>query len=292
MVELYGDAGAAWLTRLPGLVEECATAWKLVVGPPFALTYNYVAPATRADGTRAVLKIGYPDTELWSEVAALELDGGRGLARLLAVDRERAALLLERLEPGRPLTTLGDDEQATRVAAGVMRALWQPAPAAHSLPTTHDWARGFTRLRAQHAGGTGPLPPTLVDEAERLYAELHADAAPPALLHGDLHHDNILSAARAPWLAIDPKGLIGEPAYEPGALLRNPLPWLLAQPDPRATQARRIAILAEELGFDRQRLRAWGLAQAVLSAVWSLEDEGYGWEPAIACATILQETRV
>ena len=127
----------------------------------------------------------------------------------------------------------------------------------------------------------------LVEEAEGLFAELLASQAAPVLLHGDLHHDNILSATRAPWLAIDPKGVIGEPAYEVGALLRNWQPTLFAMADPARATARRVDQLAEALGIDRACIRGWGLAQAVLSAWWTIEDSGYGWEPTIACADLL-----
>ena len=88
-------------------------------------------------------------------------------------------------------------------------------------------------------------------------------------------------------MALDPKGVVGEPAYEVGALLRNPLPQLLTEPRPARVLARRVDQLAEELGFDRERIAGWGLAQAVLSAWWSFEDHGHGWELAIACAEVL-----
>src|SRR4029079_19726764 len=103
--------------------------------------------------------------------------------------------------------------------------------------------------------GTGPFPTSLVEQVEALFAELLASAAEPALLHGDLHHGNILADGPRSWRANDPKGLVGEPAYEAGALLRNPLPELLAWPDPARVQARRIDILADRLGIDRARLR-------------------------------------
>ncbi len=99
----------------------------------------------------------------------------------------------------------------------------------------------------------------------------------------------MLSAQRRDWLAIDPKGVIGEPVYETAAMLRNPLPELLSWPHPKRTLARRIDQLSDQLGFSRQRIHAWGVAQTVLSAVWSLEDDGTGWEPAIACAQLLSE---
>ena len=113
--------------------------------------------------------------------------------------------------------------------------------------------------------------------------------AEPVLLHGDLHHDNILAAYRQPWLALDPKGLAGEPACEVWALLSNPARQFLAEPQPGRILARRVHQLADELGFDRKRIRGWGLAQGVLSAWWSLEDHGHGWEWAISCAEALAQ---
>jgi streptomycin 6-kinase len=94
------------------------------------------------------------------------------------------------------------------------------------------------------------------------------------LLHGDLHQDNILSAGREPWLAVDPKGVIGEPVFEIGALLRNFLPDILSIPDPKLLMTRRIDQLSAELGFDRDRIHDWAFSQAVLSVLWSVEDTG------------------
>jgi streptomycin 6-kinase len=116
--------------------------------------------------------------------------------------------------------------------------------------------------------------------------------AEAVLLHGDLHHFNILAAERQPWLAIDPKGVVGEPAYEVGPLLLNPWPQLLKMPRPRQILARRVdqarsSALAAELGFDRTRLVGWGVAQAVLSAWWSIEDGASGWSYAIRVAELL-----
>jgi streptomycin 6-kinase len=204
------------------------------------------------------------------------------------------ALLLERLEPGTQLVALceEDDEAATGVAAFVMRKLWRPVPAAHSFPTAADWGRGLLRLREHFGGGTGPFPRRLVEEAESLFEELLASAGEPVVTHGDLHHGNILKAARDPWLAIDPKGLVAEPAYEVGALLRNPMPQLLRLPHPVRATERRIAQLSDELGFDRARVRGWGLAQAVLSEWWTIEDGGELCEHSLAVAEILAAAKI
>lgn len=287
IVELYRTEGVEWLSRLPSLIADCAERWSLTVMAPFEpLSYNYVAPAVRADGTDVVLKAGVPNPELLTEIEALRLFDGQGIVQLLEADTDRGVLLLERLKPGTPLSSLSNDEQATSVATQVMSQLWKPVPPENPFPTVGKWAAGLDRMR-ERFGGTGPLPSHLVEAAERLFAELISSMAEPVLLHGDLHHQNVLAAERQPWLALDPKGVVGEPAYEVGAFLRNPMPQLLTEAQPRRLLGRRVDQLAEELGFDRERLVGWGLAQAVLAAWWSYEDHGHGWESWIACAEIL-----
>jgi streptomycin 6-kinase len=251
------------------------------------LSYNYVAPAIRADGTPVVLKIGVPNPELVTEIEALRLFNGGGVVRLLDADPDQGLLLLERLRPGTSLSRLTDDEQATSIAANLMRQMWRPVPSEHPFPTVAKWAVGLNRLREHFYGGCGPFPRDLVEMAEVRFGELIDPMSEPVLLHGDLHHDNILAAERQPWLALDPKGVIGEAAYEVGALLRNPMLDLLRQPRPRRVLARRVDQLAEELGFDRSRLLGWGTAQAVLAGWWSYEDHVHGWEPWLACAEFL-----
>jgi streptomycin 6-kinase len=289
MAEMFGDDGRRWLARLPARLDDYAQRWSLRLLPPFAeLSYNYVLPVIQANGETAVLKIGYPRPELTREIAALRLYDGRGMVNLLAADTLGGAMLLERAQPGTMLLDWQDDEAATRVAAQVMAELWRPLPADHNFQPVTDWLDGLAALRREFAGGSGPFPPRLVALAEKLSADLLATAAAPVLLHGDLHHYNILAAQRQPWLAIDPKGVYGEPAYDVGAWLRNPLD-LWQWPQVGQLLARRVAIFSEMLSLDRQRLVGWGVAQAVLSAWWSYEDHGHGWETAVTCAERLAE---
>ncbi|HEV2473881.1 MAG TPA: aminoglycoside phosphotransferase family protein, partial [Chthonomonadales bacterium] len=276
MIGLHGeDGGGAWLERLPAILASCEERWNLKVSAPFLdVSFHYVVPARRADGTGVVVKACSPTDEFHHEKEALQCFDGHGMARLLDYDDVQEVLLLEYLQPGKQLSTLEDDEEATSHAAAVMSELWRPAPQHHSFQTVQDWGEGFNRLRQHYNGGNGPFRPALLEEAETLFAELSATMSEPVLLHGDLHHFNILSAQRSPWLAIDPKGLIGERAYETGSLLRNPYPELLDYPEPGRVLARRIDQLSEELGFDRARIRNWAVAQAVLSAWWGIEDFG------------------
>jgi streptomycin 6-kinase len=289
VVAFRGAAGEAWLRGLPATIEACAARWSLEVGPPFLpLYYNYVARADGADGARLVLKICFPDDEAPTEREAMRLFDGRGAARLIEADAGRSALLLERLEPGTKLSELcdADDEGAISAAVNVMRSLSRPAPLVHEFPSVADWGKGFARHRARHEGTSGPLPARLFDEAETLFRELNDSADEPVLLHGDLHQGNIIAARRAPWLAIDPKGIVGDAAYEVGALLRNPNDRILGWPNLPRVMGRRIRQLSEELGFERERVRGWGLSQAILTSIWSCEERD---SPAfgVACAEVI-----
>jgi streptomycin 6-kinase len=288
--EVFREQADPWLAALPGVVAELSERWEITVGSPVTnLSYNWVAPAFRAGGERTMLKIGVPNDELSHEIAALRHYDGRGISRLLDADAERGALLLERVEPGTTLieVSLRDDDEATRITADVICELARPAPETHTGPTVERWHGAFARLRSEFAGESGPFDEAVIERAEHLYADLQSSAGSPLLLHGDLHHDNILRASdtgRAAWLAIDPKGVVGELAYETSALFRNPIPHIFTWPDLERTTERRAAILSEALGIDRQRLLGWAYYGMVLSALWTREDEGHGWEPMIECA--------
>jgi streptomycin 6-kinase len=290
-LDLFGAQGQAWLDNLPNFLGKLEERWGMRLELPFELSYNYVAPGVCADGSEVVLKTWLVNVEMLSEMESLRLWDGKGIARLLEHDAEAGAMLLERLRPGTTLAEVADDDEATRIAARVMHQLWIPAPEdLHGLlRTAEGWAKGMTRLRAEFGGGVGPYPQRLVEAAERLFADLLASTGPMLLLHGDLHHWNILKAQRDPWLALDPKGLIGEAEYEPGALLRNRWPVRAGITEVKRFNGRRIAILCEELALDRQRVLGWSMAQAVLSAWWTYEDHHQVAEDMIFLAQALLE---
>jgi streptomycin 6-kinase len=137
------------------------------------------------------------------------------------------------------------------------------------FPAVEDWADGFRRQRER---GQNPLlPPAMLDRAETLYRDLAASQGRQYLLHGDLHHENILHDEHRGWLVIDPKGVVGEAAFEVVMSLGNPhLTW--PYPADRNVMARRVAIFAERLVLDRDRIVNWAFAQMVLCACWHIED--------------------
>lgn len=283
---LRGDVGDAWLRDLPVLVAELAARWRVTIGQPFALSYNYVARAHREDGTEAVFKIGLWGDELRQEIHALRRYDGDGICRLLEADLPAQAMLLERLRPGTMLAVIADqdDDEATRIAAGVLRRLWRPvegSPEGAGLRPLSAWFGAFARHRREY-GRAGPFPDSILTRAETLVPQLLASAPREVLLHADFHHTNILASDRGPWLAIDPKGMVGDPGYEVGPFVLNPEPD--GPPKPAAVLTRRLDILADELAYDRSRLRDWAFVYAVLSACWSAEDEGDGWQSAIGSA--------
>jgi streptomycin 6-kinase len=228
---------------------------------------SVVAFGTRG-GEPVVLKVVRREGDEWRSGEVLEAFGGRGMVRVHA--HVPGAMLLERLDPGTPLAEMalaGNDDEATAILAEVIGRMSSPDSGLHPFVSVEDWGRGFDWYLAT---GDRQLPRALVEDARAVFAELCASQRGVRLLHGDLQHYNVLFDHRRGWVAIDPKGVLGEPEYEIGAALRNPDdPALFAA---RATVERRVRRYADVLGMDSRRILAWGFAGAVLSAVWGVED--------------------
>lgn len=272
IIEVHGEAGQAWLDDLPVQLRAVSSRWGLELEEPFAnLSYNYVMPVTRTDGRPAVLKAGVPNAEQKREGHALRAFDGDGIAKLLEWDEDGGFLLIERLLPGRMLTEQAEEE-AIKLAAGLMKRLWRKPPKDHSFPDLAEWTQGIEKLKG--------FPAELTKKSQLLREKLLASAPAPMLLHGDIHHFNILSAEREPWLAIDPKGVVGDPAFDIAAFLMNP-----DFPD-ASTLNQRIQIFAKELHMNEDRIRMWAAVQAVLSAWWTFEDHGHISDDALAYAEV------
>jgi streptomycin 6-kinase len=242
--------------------------WQLVADGDVRDTPSGSVLFVRRGGEPLVLKlVGAAGDELLAS-PAYDYFSGRGAVKLVAQDGR--ALLLERIAPGHALTEMvvaGDDDGATAVLCDVMTALHRDAVPPAELATVEDWGADLS----QDHPPDSPLPLALVSRAAAVFDELCRSQGPRVCLHGDLHHDNVLFDAKRGWVAIDPKGVIGERAYECGALLRNPTEDAARFADPTIID-RRVRIVCERLGLDRPRVIGWCFAQAVLSAVWALQD--------------------
>jgi streptomycin 6-kinase len=240
-------------------------------------------PVTRQDGSAAILKVGLPDDgHLAVEAAALRAFDGRGAVRLLAYDPDRGALLLERADPGTPVRALvpHDDGAALAALLSVRRELHAATPPpAGVLPDLSRLAGSFAGYLHRYPDG-GPLSRRLVATAARLFDELCSTAPAPVVLHGDLHHDNVLRSARMPWLAIDPHGWVGDPGYDLGAILYNPDPDVV-DPALLALVPHRLERMVEAASdVPRERVVAWCFVKAVLSDVWNTEGSESASSPA------------
>jgi len=250
------SAASAWLAALPRVVDELARRWALRLGPPFAAAHAWVAPAERADGAPAVLKLAFPHFEAEHEADGLRVWNGDGAVRLLEFERSHHALLLERLSPGTPLTLRPRVEQDA-VLAGLLLRLWRVAiPAQPFRPLAELAERWCAEAVARRVAWADA---GLMNEGLRLFEELPRTASTRVLLATDLHAGNVLAAEREPWLAIDPKPFAGDPAYDATQhLLFDVRASLLADPHEA------IHSFADLLELSHERVRLWCFARAAL----------------------------
>ena len=266
----------ATLKAMAERVEERVRDWGVAVQDTLETQSSFIAFGKRGDQSVVLKVIRQPGDE-WrcGEVSAAF--GGSGMARVY--EYAEGAVLLERLNPGAQLASValdGRDEEATEILADVIDRMSRPCEsldesareASKAFVSARDWGKGFQRYLAS---GDHQIPTRLVEQARQLYFDLCASQQCVRLLHGDLQHYNVLFDSDRGWLAIDPKGVTGEVEYEIGASLRNPYekPELFASPQ---TVEKRLRCFEAKLKLNSDRALAWGFAQAVLSAVWSVED--------------------
>jgi streptomycin 6-kinase len=249
------------------LLQAKAAEWNVTIDETRATPTSLVGFGDR-EGIPVVLKITKHASDESHSGEVLKAFDGDGVVRVY--ESELDAVLVERLEPGNLLVDLvrrGQDDEATKILAQVIGKLADHS-APRECPTVADWGKGLDRYLQT---GDQQLPNDLVHEARDLYRDLASSQRAPMLLHGDLQHYNVLFDTKRGWVAIDPKGVVGELEYEVGALLRNPVehPELFAN---ASTVNRRLEILTRLLPLNRTRVLSWTYAEAVLSAVWDFED--------------------
>ncbi|KAB8164688.1 hydroxyurea phosphotransferase [Streptomyces sp. 3MP-14] len=273
----FGAAGRAWTAGLPALAEQLLERWALTPdGPAASGAVALVLPVLRADGTAAVLKLQPVDEETGGEPAALRAWRGEGAVRLLEHDPETGTMLLERLDATRSLATVPDADEALRLLSERLAQL-TATPAPPGLRRLADIAADLLRrapAAREHAGD--PASRALLDHCAGALAEVLPDGAGDRLLHWDLHYGNVLAPLpdgdrRADWLAIDPKPLAGDPAFELLPALHNRWEEVTAIGDVARAVLRRFDLMTEILGLDRDRAVAWTQARILQNLLWEIE---------------------
>jgi streptomycin 6-kinase len=260
---------------LPDCLSDLQHRWSLALAAPFdteEVSCAWVAPATRADGSAAVLKLGMPHMEGRDEIDGLRFWDGDPTVRLLEADDDLGAMLLERCEPGTVLRSLPEPEQDV-VMARLLRRLWRSAPAPHPFRSLADMTAAWSEETIADSARWADAG--LVREGLRLFEELPRNASREVLLATDLHAGNVLRAQREPWLVIDPKPFVGDPAYDATQHLLN---CTRLRSDPLPT----IRRFADLLDLEPERVRLWTFARVAAETLSEWDDGSISLARALA----------
>lgn len=271
--------GLAWLDRLPDIVADACRGWGVeIVGSPYdGGVCGWVAPVRGAGGD-AVMKVSWPHAEAATEAVALRWWDGAGAVRLFAEDRDAWVMLLERCDPGTPLRDAGlPNDRGLEIGAELLNSLWgqgiPPGDGPHfdSLQQVCDgWADQAERRVERYGAALESLgtDPGILTRGIELLRMLPRSAGRKVVVHGDFNPGNLLAARRASYLAVDPKPMVGDPAYDPWSLVAQ-LDWPFRHADAARVVLQRIGRLAELLDLPPERIAAWGVARDVEGGLWA-----------------------
>lgn len=283
----FGPEGEVWLASLEERVNYFAEHWGLTIGQPVHnLSYNYVTNVVDSRQTPYMLKLGVPDMDYCNEIEALRIYNGHGCARLVNENRESGAMLLEKLIPGQMLCDFSDEEVVVQEFISVWQKLRCDLPEDCDVPHITDWVVSLEEYQKLHWDKDGDLPNERVRQALRYFRELQETAETLGLLHGDLHHENILYSQERGWLAIDPKGVGGDPCFD---LVQFMLNHLMEKPNPKALLRYRVERICELLVLDKKRVLKAAIAMSMLYACWFVEDKHPAWIERLQCAQWFNE---
>lgn len=272
IVRAFGEPGQRWLDELPQVLNKCMENWQLTdCTVAEGLSINLVCFAKSAEYGEVVLKIGSPNAEIFTEMTALSLYAGRHICRCYAVDKDLRALLLERIIPGQNLTAVADLRAQLDIAANLISHIPIPLTEDHGLPTYTHWVqKAFTRAREEGKVGREML--SLIDAAEELFAELEMESRPQMLLHGDLHHWNILMDEKGVWKAIDPHGVVGMACMEAARFMNNHIDMVVdAEKLPHLDEM--VSVFSAVFHEPKRVLAICLYVLFVLSTCWTYEED-------------------
>lgn len=269
ILDIFGPDGGQWLKGLPSLVCDLERDWRFKVQSVIPhLTYSFVAVVDSLDGKTAILKLSPPNPRCDSEIAWYQANCIVAPI-LFKNDSGRGAMLMEHVRPGysaKKWVIEGKDIDATRAIAEVIRSLQPSFRDSSKFKSVSQLAKNLDKLE-------GKIDSRLLSKAKSLFQELSKDSSSHRILHGDLHHGNVLWF-NDKWVAIDPHGYFGPAAFEVGAMIRNPYECFPNNLPLKKVLNDRLAVLGEVLPFDRNEIRGWAFAYTMMSAAWSVIDHG------------------
>lgn len=283
---ICGRNGEEWIDKLERSVRDLEDLWSIKALEPFAAgEFNYVAPAKCEDGQLAVLKLAppYKTIEIFAEAAYLRARNGNGAVRLISVDRERRAILIEHALPGTNLTECFRDNKPGSVAPAIdaLKASLLPPPANETdVKPLREWFDGLRLFESTS------FPAGYAIKALNIYDDLAGRADTEFYLHGDFHPGNLVSAIREPFLIIDPKGIVGPVGYDVACFLNNFYWWKETESDVQACLGRAVQQFADAFELGAMEIRQWAFAQMVLGAWWSFEDKPEFYDNSVAKADV------
>ena len=262
----FGEKGEQWLSTLPLLVDRYVKKWGIQVEEPVEqLSYNYVVKVRDLKQHPLILKLGIPGKDVTREIRAVEIYSGKHFAKLINYDENEGVLLLERLEPGFMLSKIKDEETAILHYVEVWKAIRRPAEG--SFPSISEWFGDLGEYMANHPEDDGLIPCSLVETAQQYAKEIEETSPANELLHGDLHHYNILYDAKRGWCAIDPKGVVGDAYFDF-------VPFLFNELDGEDVLKQRVETICRLLHLQEERLLKASIALLTLQTCWAAEDQG------------------
>lgn len=280
MINAFGVEGGKWLASLPAIVESYIEKWQLSIeGPVEKLSYNYVVKVTDRKQRPLILKLGIPGKDVTREIQVTEIYSGERFAKLVAFDEADGVLLLERLEPGSMLSEIKDEETAILHYVDIWKAIRRPAKP--YLPSIYQWFNGLDEYMKRYSKEGGPISVRLIERTRHYIKDIQATSAGDELLHGDLHHYNILYDQKHGWCAIDPKGAVGDVYFDFVPFLFNELhsPNILK---------RRVEGISSLLHINKKRLLKASIALLTLQTCWAVEDEG-NWREMLTTIQWLED---
>lgn len=285
ITSIYKKAGQTWISQLHAIVDLMCINWKLNdIKPVDNMTYHFVAKASSSLHQKVVLKIGCDKKALENERQALTFFDGNGAVKLLDFNEEYNAILIEQAIPGYSLKSIyldHLDEAIDAYSKTIHKLHHSEISNNYSFPHISDW------LDAIDNASKDKMPKNLIEKAVSLKNKLLSTISKEKLLHGDLHHDNILQHGNE-WIIIDPKGVIGDVEFEAAAFDFISTTEFAACKNPKETMLARIEYLAKKSSLNQERLIDWVYVRLILMAAWMVEDNG---DPAwpINLAKVLYE---